>query len=121
MEDKELITHEPSIVPAKPFQVQIIEHGRDIHMYRMTDVELDALIGGYSSVNLGFFTLCLGALLVFAITLATVDLTDRKLAVFVAVTVLLSIATLFFGIKAWADRRHMNQRVKEIKSRRQVP
>ena len=55
----------------------VITYGkRMIEMYHVLAQELDDLIAGYTSVNLGFFGLMFGATLAILITCTTVPLQD---------------------------------------------
>jgi len=108
------------ISPAIPADVQVIEHGRDIHMYKVTDEELDTLARGHHSLNLFFFSLCIGALMILFVTLLTITLTDRIFATFIALTCVLGILGTYFGIKACIERRAINQGIKQIRESREV-
>lgn len=108
------------ISPAMSSDVQLIEHGRDIHMFRITDVELDALTTSHHSLNLFFFSLCLGALIVFVITLVTIALPDRTFATFIALTVLSVLLGIYFGLKALGERRQINRGIRQIRESRKV-
>jgi hypothetical protein len=97
--------------------VQLIEHGRDIHMYRVTDIELDVLKSNYESSNLNFWQLCLGIFIGFLVPLLTVQLSDRMCAIFSGVTFASGISALSFGIKWGKGRAEAKQHIKQIKER----
>ncbi|MBI4282651.1 MAG: hypothetical protein HY672_04105 [Chloroflexi bacterium] len=110
-----------TILPSGAGRIAIVEHGRDIHVHRVTEPELDGLTSGYNSVHLAFFTLCLGLLIGFLTTLLTVDLPDRKAAIFVAGIIVTAIMGLYFGAMTLKERVALKKfvnRVKEGEGRR---
>lgn len=121
MEDKQLVAPQEGIVPAKPSQVHVIEHTRELHMHSLTDTELDDFAAGYNSIHLIFFSLCLGALIPFVTTLFSVDLSDRTFAVFVSLTTVSFILAVYFGVRALIDRRRIIRRINKIRGSRQIP
>jgi hypothetical protein len=64
--------------------------------------------------------LCIGALIVFAITLFTVALPDRTFAVFIALTALSGLLGIYFGLKVLGERRQIKQHIKQIRESRKV-
>ncbi len=110
----------PDIEPAPPGQIQIIEHGRDIHMYKITDTEIDELCSEYVSADFGLFTLCAGILVAFIIALLTTQMSDRVFATFVAISFASLIGTIFFGLRTLRVKRVVRQRAEQIKASRQV-
>jgi len=106
------------IEPANSEVVHVIEHGRDIHMYKITDIELDVLKSNYDSWSLGFCTLCLGGFIGFLIPLATIKLSDKMCAIFLSLTVVLFLLTIFFGTKWLIDRKEVKKRIKQIQERK---
>jgi hypothetical protein len=113
-------TSKGDILPSVSSSIQVIEHGRDIHMYRITDMELNALKSGQYSLNLSFFSLCIGAFIAFVIALCTATMSDKIFAVFVALTVLVMILAIYFGLKALGERRQLNSHIEQIRENRKV-
>jgi hypothetical protein len=107
----------PGIEPADSEIIHVIEHGRNIHMFRLTEVELDSLKSNFDSLSLGFCSLCLGSFIGFIVPLITVPLSDKMFAIFVSVSVLLFILTFFFGIKWFLDRKAAIRRIRQIQDR----
>ena len=107
----------PNISTGDSTTDQLIKHGRDIHMYGITDVELDVLKSNYNSWSFGFCALCLGIFIGFFIPLVTVQLSDRMCAIFVAVTIASGGLALFSGIRFGIDRGEAKRRIKQIKER----
>jgi hypothetical protein len=69
-----------------------------------------------NSTNLAFFGTSVGALIAFAIVLATVDIPDAKsYAMFVALTAVSIVTTLYFAVKAVTDYVTARRRLTEIK------
>jgi hypothetical protein len=107
----------PGIEPADAEIIHVIEHGRNIHMYRLTEVELDSLKSNFDSLSLGFCSMCLGAFIGFIVPLFTVPLSDKMFAIFVSLSVLLFILTIFFGIKWYSDRKAAIKHIRQIQNR----
>jgi len=107
----------PNISTGDSTTVQLIEHGRDIHMYRITDVELDVLKSNYESSSFSFWQLCLGIFIGFLIPLLTLQLSDRVCAIFVAVTFASGLLALSFGIKWGKEKAEAKRHIKQIKER----
>jgi uncharacterized protein YacL len=112
--------HKPNIEPAKPTQVQIIEHGRDIHMFRITDTEIDELCADYMSIDFGLFTLCIGICIAFIISLVTADLSNKVFATFVAIVLASFLGIIFFGLRTLRSRKQLKERAKRIKESRKI-
>jgi hypothetical protein len=108
---------EPGIEPADGQVIHVIEHGRSIHMFRLTELELDTLKSNFDSLSLGFCSMCLGAFIGFIVPLVTVPLTDKMFAIFISLSVLLAILTLFFGVKWYSDRKAAIKRIRKIQDR----
>ena len=114
------MSEKPNIVPVDPSQVQIIEHGRDIHMYRITETEIDELCSEYMSIDFGLFTLCIGVFIAFIIALITAQMSDKVFATFVAIAVVSLLGTIFFGVRTIRLRRKLKRRAEDIKTSRQI-
>ena len=98
-----------------PSAVTIDYKPRRLEMYQVSGSELEALASGSSSLHSGFFGAAVGASISFLTTLLTVSLSDRLNAMFVALFVVSSLFTIFFGIKTWSDWNSSRKRIKEIK------
>jgi hypothetical protein len=107
----------PGIEPADAQVIHVIEHGRSIHMFLLTEVELDSLKSNFDSLSLGFCSSCLGAFIGFIVPLITVPLSDQMFSLFVSLSVLLFILTIFFGIKWYSDRKAAIKRIRQIQNR----
>jgi hypothetical protein len=107
----------PGIEPADAQIIHVIEHGRNIHMFRLTEVELDSLKSNFDSLSLGFCSMCLGAFIGFIVPLVTVPLSDKMFAIFISLSVLLFVLTIFFGIKWYSDRKSAIKRIRQIQNR----
>lgn len=79
--------------------------------------EIDAISSPSGSLHVAFFGVCVGAFIAFAIVLATVDIADPKTcAAYVALTVLLGILTLCFGLTSGAALVASQRRRRDITS-----
>lgn len=92
--------------------VTVVSMKREIAMLSVTMEEFEMISSPSTSINMPMFTLCLGSLISVAATIATVQLTDRHLAVFSAVCLVLVLATVYFGIRAVSEYRH-GQRLRQ--------
>ncbi len=110
-------TPSPNISTGGPTTVQVIEHGRDIHMYKITDIELDVLKSSSESLSSGFWQLCLGIFIGFLVPLLTVQLPDMICAIFVAMVFASGLLGLYFGIKWRREKTKTKQHIKQVKER----
>jgi hypothetical protein len=108
------------IRPANPADVQVIDHGRDIHIYRLTDIEVKELCSGYTSLDFGLFTLCAGFLVAFSIALATTQMSDKLFAAFSAIIAISSLGGLFFGARTLKERQRLKSRAQQIMGTRRI-
>jgi hypothetical protein len=97
--------------------VQVIEHGRDIHMYRITDVELDIFKSNYTSLSFGFWQLCLGIFIGFLVPLLTLQLSNKTCAIFTGIVIASGVLAVFFGINWGMGRTVAERRIKQVKER----
>jgi hypothetical protein len=85
-------------------------------MHTVTEVELDTVASLSNSVHLGLLGISAGALIAFAITLLTVDITDPTVkAIMASLTWVSAIFSLYFGARATLDYRAAQQKLREIK------
>jgi uncharacterized protein YacL len=109
-----------AIVPANPANVQIIEHGRDIHMFKITETEINELCSAYLSIDFGLFTLCTGMFVAFLITLLTTQMSDKVFATFVALISVSLLGMIFFGFRTIRQRKLIKMRAKGIMESRRI-
>ena len=104
-----------NITPGTNDQVIIAYSKRTVRMHHVTETELRGIASLGNSANLAFLGISFGALVGFAITLATVPLVDPAThASFVSLVWLSAIASLYFGIRSIVDGRNVQRRIKEI-------
>ena len=90
---------------------------RRVLMYYASESELNELAKSGNSLNWIFFGLCAGGLLSFASVLLSTDITNPKMyATFIAVTIVLSIGTLFFGVNGFRDYGEIQRTLARLKS-----
>ena len=104
--------------PSKLSSIQVIQHGSDIHIFPITESEIEELLCGHSSISLVLFSLCVGVLISFLITVFTIQLEDRVFAVFIAIIVVSFLMGIWFGFRALQEWRKINKRAEEIKKSR---
>ena len=92
---------------------------REMRMFTISETELDALAEGATPVSLAFLGMAFGAFVAFAITLATVQLTElRQYVLFVALTVIFGVLALFFSalfVREYMANSRRLARLKEAK------
>ena len=85
-----------------------------LHMrfVRLSKSDLEYLKSANSTLELAFFGICAGGLISVFTTLKTVTLTDPTThAVFIVLTVVLSLLTGFFGLAAWRGDRRWRKKI----------
>ena len=105
------------IVPESAAGRVTIEYKRrNVGVYSLFESEIRGIGSFQNSINLAFFTLSLGLAIGFGTVLLTshVSLSDRMFTVFCGLTLVSILATLYFGVKAWTDRRECERRITEI-------
>ena len=99
--------------------VNIVIHQRDVHMYQVTEQEIDSLneSGGYKTLDIALFSMCFGILVAVIITITTVDISNPKTyAAYVGSSILFGIGSIFFGIRSLLAWRAMKGEIRRIKS-----
>lgn len=88
-------------------------------MYQVTEHEIDALneTGGYKTLDIALFSMCIGIFVALGITLTTVDIADPKLyASYVAGAALFGVGWIFFGVRSLLAWKAMKDQIRRIKS-----
>jgi hypothetical protein len=103
--DEQSQNNPKGMIPAGqlPPGVEIIQHGRKLHMYQVTSTELDTLqdAGNYKTLDIAMFALSVGIFVTTACVLSTTSgMGDRALFSFSAACIISLLATLFFGVRA---------------------
>jgi hypothetical protein len=110
-EDNNPITISPVSVP-----LTVQWSPRSLTMHTVTGTELDTVASLSNSVNLAFFTLCVGLAAAFGLVLSQGGITDAwKHAEYVALLAISLIGSLYFGIRAAIDHRAAKRKLNEIK------
>jgi hypothetical protein len=85
-------------------------------MHTVSGTELDTVASLSNSVNLSFFTLCVGLVVAFGLVLSQGGITDvMKHAEYVALFAASLAGAAYFGIRAAIDHRAAKAKLKEIK------
>jgi len=100
-------------------QLSIVRMPRLVEIYYVSGAELDTLASGYSSVHMAFLGIVAGASVTLIVTVATVQLSDRQLAVFVTLAAFGLLATLYFAVRAFSDWRRQVRQIGDIKQSRE--
>jgi hypothetical protein len=99
--------------------VEIISHGRKIHMYSVTDTELNSLqdSGLSATIDVALFTLSVGVFSTSIVTISTVDISDAKVfASYIAAAIVTALSTIYFGLRSRAAWRNAKNKLREIKN-----
>ncbi len=97
-------------------QVTIRIPDRTIHMYSVSLDELENMVNSGAAPAIGFLGLTFGTFVTGAVTLATVPLTDRLFAVFIAVTAVCLILSVWFGVLAFLGYKNLRDKLRRIRS-----
>jgi len=102
--------------------VNIIEHEREFHMFRVTTGELDRLAEGFGSIHLALFGVAAGGFTGVLIGLLTGYSTmDPKVAgVFVGLLAATLLGSIYFGVQAKRDRDRALADITAIKEARRI-
>lgn len=91
--------------------------GREFVLYQVHDGELDQLTSGYNSIHLGLSGMTFGALVTVLTTWNTrVSPSQTETLVYYSSTIVLALATLYFGlmaVKDYLNARKIVQRIRE--------
>lgn len=107
------------IQPESPgSRVTIDYRGRKLVMHSIQESELRDIASAQSAinVNLAFFTLMVGLAAGFGTVVLTTHavLSDRLLTLFMGLSLITGLASIYFGIRALIDWRQAQQRVEGI-------
>jgi hypothetical protein len=106
----------PTISSGQPEDMVVVEHGRKLHVFKVTEAEIDELASAPDSICFGLCTLCIGTFASFLISLITVQLSDRLHATFLGVVIATGGLTLLFGWQTIRERRQSKKLVKRLKN-----
>jgi len=98
--------------------ITVVSHKRDLHVYQVTESELDNLhtAGNYKTLDIALCSLGVGVFSATLITLLTVDMKPGlTYQTFVAICGISFVATLFFGVRAVLAWRAARQELARIK------
>jgi hypothetical protein len=99
--------------------INIVIHQRDVHMYQITEHEIDALneSSGYKTLDIALFSMCFGVFIALLITLTTVDITEPRLyASYIGGASLFALGAVFFGIRSFLAGNALKNQIRRIKS-----
>ncbi len=103
---------------AAPGAVEIVTHGRTLHMYSLTDPELNSLqeSGLSATVDLSLFALSIGIFVSLVVTVSTVDINNPKIyAAYVGGSIFTGLLSLWFGVRAFIGVKSARRKLGEIK------
>lgn len=120
-ESKEIISSpEPEIIPASSAGVQLTVHRRVIHVYPITDDELNEFSLSHTSIDFGLLSLCIGVIVPLLIVLLTTQLADKIFVTFICLAAIFAVLAIFFGYRALQQRQRIKERIDKIKSDREI-
>ena len=106
------------IVPVRARGITIIEHRAEVHVYRLTEPQLERLseTGTGRTVNFAFAGALFGGLVTLIAVLMTIDIdSSRETAGVVSGLITLAILFVFFSVQAGLDYRRGNQEMRHIR------
>lgn len=107
-------------VPQQEPGLSIVTHARELHVFRLTEEELDAICaaGNYKTLDLAMLCLCVGVFATLAVVLVTVDIPNIKIfSTLVSLTVVSLVGALAFGVRAGIAWHEAANRLKRIKQK----
>ena len=98
--------------------VTIVRHPANVHLYQITEAQLDNLAKGMDHIFLAFASALLGAFLTLLIELSTMDTTVSavRTGVVIGAIITTGVLTTFFGlltVRDWLRARKELRRIKE--------
>jgi hypothetical protein len=96
----------------------VYTHKRQLHVYQLTEEELDALhdAGNYKTIDIALFSISISTFSALLTTLITVDIQNTKtFAAFVTVCVAALFGSVFFGARAWMAWKAAKSKLATIK------
>lgn len=110
---------EPAIQLAPPGSTTIIYHRRSLHMYEVTDSEVDNLGNASRSVGIefGLFGISVTTLLGVVIALLTTTVTPMAFGGLMGLLFTSGVATMLFGYRTRQAYRQVDSAVQDIKKR----
>jgi hypothetical protein len=89
---------------------------RTLKMHTISEVELDTVAALGNSIHLALLGIGAGTFITCVITLLTVSISDpRTAAIFVGLTWISGVASLYFGARSASDYLAARRKLKEIK------
>lgn len=89
---------------------------RQLVMYPVQKTEFEILATGYNSIHLGLAAGCFGAAITLGATIASVPLPEPTGTRFWTGLIILTLATIYFGLMAVRDYRNSQKVISAIKS-----
>ena len=106
----------PAFLPAPGGSATFFFHHLDVHVYQLTDSQLDQLIAATGGVNLAFAAALFGAMVTLVVTLITANFTDITLFGAIAALVAIGVMLAYFSILAKRDYSRTQNLVKRLKN-----
>ena len=113
-------SHMPTVRPADDRVITVVTHPRELHMYQVTDDELNNLetAGNYKTLDIALFALCLGISFSFVIALFSAPPPPGSISlyVFLVMAIVTTIGAVFFGFRARIAWKNLRSLVRQLKS-----
>jgi len=116
--EENLIPPEDTPIEVSPVPVPLtVQYApRSLTVHTVSGTELDTVASLSNSVNLAFFTLCVGLAAAFGIVLSQGGVTDIvKHAEYVGLFAISSVGSLYFGVRAIIDYKVAKRKLQDIK------
>jgi thiol:disulfide interchange protein len=107
-----------TIIQSQVPTVTIIQVPARVVMFNVTEQELDAIASASPQTELALVGMAFGAFIAFLVVILTVQLSDRVMATFVALTVVSFALALFFGLSTLRVMNRNRGSLNSIRNRR---
>ena len=97
--------------------VTIVRHGAQVHLYQITEAQLDSLAKGMDHIFLAFASALLGAFVTLLVELSTMDTAQSpvRTGVVIGATITTGVLMAFFCLLAIRDWLRSKDELKRIK------
>ncbi len=99
--------------------VEIVSHPRQLHVFHVTEDELNSVqeVGQATSLDIALACLCIGILVTLIVTISTVEIDGPKMyAAYISSLLLMLVLSLFFGVRTFLGIKRAKTKLKELKN-----
>lgn len=105
--------------PPNKNPVEIVSHPRQLHVFHVTEDELNSVqeVGQATSLDIALACLCLGILVTLIVTISTVDIDGAKMyAAYVSSTLVMVVLSILFSVRTVIGIKRSKKRLQDLKN-----